>query len=218
MHDVAVSTDDDLRSIVERLHSTAEPDPDLVGEVGAGVLENLIRDHGEELWPEIERLARADPRFRRALACVWAYESPEFDRRQALLGELGEHRSVLVRFVVEPEDFSPVPRLSWRAVEIDGEPPGGQLSRLLREIADWYDQEPLPGNPEVVKNRTLLSSYLEWGTTQHAVERLWHQVAVAPDIDALRRVAREVEECKRTEAQAWTALFNKIDVAGETSG
>lgn len=209
---MAVTADEDLRSIVERLHSTAEPDPDLVREVGAGVLENLIRDHGEALWPEIERLARADPIFRRALASVWAYDSPEFGRREALLAELGEHSSVMVRFVVEPEDFSPVGRLNWRAVEIQGEPPGGQLSRLLREIADWYGRKPLADNPEVVKNRALSRSYLAWATSYQALERLWHQVAVAPDLDALRRVAREIEEQKRVEARKWTTLLGLLDI------
>ena len=212
VQDIAVTRDEYLRSIVERLHSTAEPDPDLVGEVGAGDLENLIRDDGEALWPEIERLARSDPRFRRALACVWVDDSPEFDRRQALLAELGEHSSVRVGFVVEPEDFSPVPRLSWRAVEIENEPPGGQLSRLLREIADWYDREPLAGNPEVVMNRVLSRSYFDWASSQHALERLCHQVAVAPDIDALRHAARRIEDGKRVEAHAWTALLNALDI------
>jgi hypothetical protein len=212
VQDVAVTGADHLRSIVERLHSTPDPDPEVVVEVGVGDLENLVRDHGDELWPEIERLARSDPRFRRALACVWAYDSPEYDRRKALLAELGEHGTVTLRFVIQPQDFSSVPRLSWRAVEIENEPPGGQLSRLLREIADWYDSEPLADNPEVAKNRALSRPYFEWANCQQVLERLWHQVAVAPDIDALRNAAREIEDSRRVEAQSWATLLNALGI------
>ena len=54
----------------------------------AGELENLLRHHEEELWPEIERLARENVRFRRALSAAWAYDSPVFEQRNELLEEL----------------------------------------------------------------------------------------------------------------------------------
>lgn len=94
-----------LDQIVARLHSTPEPDPELILDVGCGVLESLLFEHEEELWPTIERLAREDVRFRRALAAVWAYDSPAFERREALLAELGEFQTVAVSFVVQAEDF-----------------------------------------------------------------------------------------------------------------
>lgn len=59
--------------------------------MGVGPLESLLHQgHGELLWPELERLARADPLFRRARRSTWAYDSPEYDRREALLAELPE--------------------------------------------------------------------------------------------------------------------------------
>jgi hypothetical protein len=173
-----------LRSLVDRLHASDDPDLDLILEIGCGELENLISDRGEELWPEVERLARADPVFRRALGCVWAYDSPEFDRRDQLLGELGEHWPVTVRFIVEPQDFLPEPRVSWRAIEVEGDPPAGQLSRLLREIADWYERERgMDHNPYVVTvtHRRSWQERHAWSQAQWALERAWHRVDVAPD-------------------------------------
>lgn len=79
-----------LRELIDRLNATDEPDDDLILEVGVGDLENLLRHHEVELWPEIERAARSDQRFRRALCSVWAYDSPQFESREALLAELGE--------------------------------------------------------------------------------------------------------------------------------
>jgi hypothetical protein len=81
---------DALDEILALLHSTEDSDPELILDVGCGVLESLLFEHEEELWPRIERLARDDVRFREALAAVWAYDSPAFERREALLAELGE--------------------------------------------------------------------------------------------------------------------------------
>jgi hypothetical protein len=59
--------------------------------VGCGPLESLLHQgHGDLLWPEIERLARSDELFRRALENVWAYDSPEYERRERLLAELSD--------------------------------------------------------------------------------------------------------------------------------
>lgn len=130
-----------LERIVAVINSTPEPDEELVRWVGCGDLENLVRDDGVELWEQIERLARSDARFRRALSYVWAYDSPEYERRHALLGELGEFRSTWVRFVVEPTDMSDKPGLSWRAIELEGSVTKEQLAPLLRSIADWCDRD-----------------------------------------------------------------------------
>jgi hypothetical protein len=125
-----------LAEAVAILDATLEPDLDLIGSVGAGALETLIRNHGGELWLEIERLARRNIRFRRALRSVWAYDSPEYERRSRLLGELGEWWPVEVRFVVEPEGLSGGSRLSWRARQVRGAIAPEELARILREIAD----------------------------------------------------------------------------------
>ncbi|HUQ63085.1 MAG TPA: hypothetical protein VM121_04985 [Acidimicrobiales bacterium] len=130
-----------LERIVAVINSTPEPDEELVGWVGCGDLENLVRDHGVELWEQIERLARSDARFRRALRSVWAYDSPEYERRSALLGELGEFRTTWIRFVVEPTDLSDKPGLSWRAIELEGSVSKQQLAPLLRSIAEWFERD-----------------------------------------------------------------------------
>src|SRR5437660_8833390 len=59
-----------LARLVARLHETVEPDPVLCGDIGAGNLESLLARHESALWPEIDRLARSDVRFRRALRSV----------------------------------------------------------------------------------------------------------------------------------------------------
>src|SRR4051794_39191911 len=53
-----------LHALVEQLNSTPDPDPELIARIGVSELENLLRDDEVELWPEIVRIARRDPRFR----------------------------------------------------------------------------------------------------------------------------------------------------------
>jgi hypothetical protein len=77
-----------LFRMVFRLNSTPVLDDELCGRIGAGNLESLLREHEAQLWPEVERLARADLRFRRALGYVWASDSPMYERRRDLLREL----------------------------------------------------------------------------------------------------------------------------------
>ncbi|MEA2901504.1 MAG: hypothetical protein QOH36_1391 [Actinomycetota bacterium] len=125
-----------LAEAVAILDSTPEPDVDLIGSVGAGALETLVRNHGTELWEEIERLARDNVRFRRALRSVWAYDSPEYERRSQLLEELGEFWPVELSFIVEPYDLPGGTRLEWRARQVRGAITPNELARILREIAD----------------------------------------------------------------------------------
>ena len=77
-----------LRSLVDALHSTRSIDRELCGQIGAGNLESLRRDHEEELWLEVEHLARSDDRFRCALQTVVAANSPMYRERCDLLDEL----------------------------------------------------------------------------------------------------------------------------------
>lgn len=136
-----VSPDDALTRIVDALHASAEPDEELIGEQGAGPLESLLREHERELWPHVERLARDDIRFRRALAYAWAYDSSCFERRHALLEELGEFRTTWIRFVVQRSGLGDGEELSWRAVELEGGVDNARLAGLLRGIADWLERE-----------------------------------------------------------------------------
>jgi hypothetical protein len=132
-----ISAVDALNEIVVTLHSTAEPDITRIRYIGTGPLESLCHQGFEEaLWPAIEPLARADERFRRALSCVWAYDSPLFERRDALLEELGEHQTITVRFVIEPRTFDASDGYEWRALEVDDRLSSSQLGDLLRRIAD----------------------------------------------------------------------------------
>jgi len=133
---------DMLAALVRVLHSTDQPDADLCSQVGCGDLESLLRDHETALWPEVERLARTDLRFRRALSSVWAYDSPQFAHREALLAELGEHCEVAVRFTVQPDDFSTDPPLSWRSFEAEGNVTNRRLAETLRSLAEWLDKAP----------------------------------------------------------------------------
>jgi hypothetical protein len=116
--------------LVKVLNSTDEPDPTLCRDVGCGDLESLLRENETALWSDVERLARMEVRFRRALSSVWAYDSPEYERRDSLLAELGEPREITMRFTVQHEDFSPNPVLSWRAFEAEG-------SITNRRLAEW---------------------------------------------------------------------------------
>ena len=90
---IAAVTGDDpaqvLEDIVAELRRCSTADNDFVEMMGIGPLEALLHGgHGDALWPRIEHLARHDLLFRRALRAVWAYDSPEFERRERLLTEL----------------------------------------------------------------------------------------------------------------------------------
>lgn len=137
-----------LAWIVDVLRSTPEPNERLCGEIGVGNLESLLMRYEEELWPQIEQLARTDIRFRRALRSVWAFGSPAFERRQALMMELGESVAMTVGFVAEPEGFGDDPPMSWRALEVTGTIPRHRLAECLRSIADHLAADERPAVDE----------------------------------------------------------------------
>lgn len=87
-----LADDDPERAWALLLHVIARAD--LEGEAlcsaGADCLENLFRNHGPRFIERIEEHARRDPKFRRALACVWAMKSPLRPRVAKLLAELGQ--------------------------------------------------------------------------------------------------------------------------------
>lgn len=142
LHADKTSPHDLLMEVVNLLDSTPEPDPDLCRDIGSGDLESLMMVHEEGLWPEVEQLARSNARFRRALSNVWAYDSPKFGQRAALLEELGEYREVTIRFTIAPEDFSTDPPLSWRALDVPSDLSSPRLAEVLRRIADHLDGAP----------------------------------------------------------------------------
>ena len=109
----------------------------------------------------------------------------------------GESAEVTVRFVVEPDGFDDPPRLDWRAVEIDGEPSGKQLGRLLREIADWYDRNPDDGEMGIAWR--VQDPYLEWAQAKHALQLAWHRVGFASDYESLRAAMKTVDDSRDEE-------------------
>ena len=80
-----------LDHVVWMLQATPESDAERINAIGCGPLETLFhKGYEDRLWQSIERLAREDVRFRRALASAWAYQSPRYADRRALLEQLGE--------------------------------------------------------------------------------------------------------------------------------
>jgi hypothetical protein len=202
------SGDGALDAIVVLLHSTEAPDAELILQVGCGVLESLLFEHEEELWPQIERLARSDIRFRRALACVWAYDSPAYQRRESLLAELGERQTVTLSFIVEPADgdFAESPSLEYRALEIDARPPVRELPRMLREIADKYQRTHSPETPILVRNHRIRELSLPWWDARSALIRAWRDLDTAVDADARSELIRTIDSLVAAEAAAWVSL------------
>ncbi len=62
----------------------AAPDA-IIGNIGAGPLEDLVIQHGNSLIDWIEGEARRDPRFRQALAGVWISKGDLFPEVEARL-------------------------------------------------------------------------------------------------------------------------------------
>jgi hypothetical protein len=135
--------EEELDAIVASINSSPEPDFVAIEEAGAGPLETLfLFGHEEALWHHIERLAREDERFRRALSVVWAFDSPLYERRQQLLRELGEHRPVTVRLTLVPRTFDDTDGFTWRDFEVEGVPERPHLAAILRGIAAHLDEPP----------------------------------------------------------------------------
>jgi hypothetical protein len=210
-----VTADEALDELLAELHQSEQPEPDVIGNVGAGRLENLIRDHGEELWPRIEQLARDDVRVRRALGAVWSYDSPEFDRRQRLLEELGEFWTVTVRFVVEQEDFAEPPLLGWRALEVEPPVPGGQLPRLLRSIAASEEVSDR-ALPIWVKDRQVSRSYSAWSTARERLDSAHHELATSATLGRAEYLDR-ANVLREAEQQAWADLADALAGKGQSA-
>ena len=135
------SPDDVLDEIVATIDASPDPDFRLIEEAGAGPLESLfLSGYEEALWARVEPLARESQRFRRALSIVLAVDSPLFERRVRLLQELGEHRTVTLRFVAQPRSFDDSDGFTWREYEVEGIPNRPFLAGLLRSIANRLDQ------------------------------------------------------------------------------
>jgi len=60
------------------------PDPAVLNYVAAGILEDILCVHAQGLVDRVERLARADEHFRRALADVWGWSRMPADVRARL--------------------------------------------------------------------------------------------------------------------------------------
>ena len=128
-----------------------------------------------------------------------------FKRREALLAELGESQTVQVSFVVYPEDFTVPPLMDYRALRVDGTVPGGQLPRMLREIADSVEREDPDEQPALWWDRDLRHVVRPWMDARRALKRALHELDVS-DPSSRAQVFDEVERCRRVETEAWVAL------------
>jgi hypothetical protein len=179
---VSSTPGDVLDGLVRQLHETSEPDEERCGDIGVGPLENLLRHHELELWDEVERLARSDARFLRALAYVWAYSSPAFARRDALLTDLGEQWPESLEFVAIRRGFGSNERTDTRAIRHSGVLSEQAFAEVLRGIAESLERSanhtrvaPLP--PEPVGPHRLLEGVVRafltpdgvatWSTREH---------------------------------------------------
>jgi hypothetical protein len=72
---VADLVDDGAGGVVQLLAELNRADPEQDGAtVGAGPLEDFVHAHGDRMIDELERQARQEPSFRKALSAVWIDE------------------------------------------------------------------------------------------------------------------------------------------------
>jgi len=71
----SVTPDDCWAAILEVL--TRNPSDDVISNLAAGPLEDLIDDHGPEFIERIETESRRNPSFRHLLGGVWQSSTPE---------------------------------------------------------------------------------------------------------------------------------------------
>ncbi len=92
MADLADDDPERAWTLLLRVIARADFDGGALCSAGADCLENLFRAHGPRFIERIEQRARQDPKFRQALACVWAMKSPLRPRVDQLLSELDQRR------------------------------------------------------------------------------------------------------------------------------
>jgi len=92
MADLADDEPEKCWALLLRVIALAGMEGEALCSAGADCLENLFRDHGPRFIDRIEHEARRDPKFRRALACVWSEKNPLRPRVDALLADLGQAR------------------------------------------------------------------------------------------------------------------------------
>jgi hypothetical protein len=92
MADLADDNAERAWALLLRVIALAGLEGEALCSAGADCLENLFRFHGPRFIVRIEHEARRDPKFRRALACVWEAKNPLRPRVDVLLAELGQPR------------------------------------------------------------------------------------------------------------------------------
>jgi len=130
----------ELEDLVAALHAADDPDEAAL-DIGTGWLEALLHgETGQELWPRVDELARADPVFRRALSLSWAFSPDAPAEHKPLMWELGELQSASVNFITYPTVIGQTEPCQYRALKVDSPLSGLELARLLREIADDVEE------------------------------------------------------------------------------
>lgn len=61
--------------IIRELCQLAQSDEELCA-IGAGPVEDLVRQYGETAVQQLEKIIALDHKFAKVAACVWAWESP----------------------------------------------------------------------------------------------------------------------------------------------
>lgn len=131
----------EFEDLVRALHAADDPDVAAL-DIGTEWLESLLHgQRGQELWPQVDELARRDPVFRRALRDSWSFSPDAPPQHEPLMWELGEWRSVAVRFIVYSDRIGESEPCNFRALEVDSPLSGFELARLLREAADDVEGE-----------------------------------------------------------------------------
>ena len=92
MADLANDNPERAWALLLRVIALANLEGETLCSAGADCLENLFRVHGPRFIDRIEYGARCDPKFRRALSCVWEDRNPLRTRIDVLLAELGQPR------------------------------------------------------------------------------------------------------------------------------
>jgi hypothetical protein len=84
--------------------------------------------------------------------------------------------------------------------------PGGQLPRILRDIADRYERTHHDEPPEVMRDRRLREAFLPWSEARSALKTAWHELDVSPNLGSRSELVRKIERLIAAEAHAWTTL------------
>ena len=149
-----------LNEVISMIRDLSAEDSIELRDIAVRALAPVLSRAQASEWFRIEKEARSDSRFLRALAFAHEHAFSARERAAALLNELGERRPVQINFFVYPSGFGVEGQYDWSGLDIETQVNRFDLAALLRSIAHYLDygqhSEHLPSSIKHIDPETVI--------------------------------------------------------------